>query len=228
MLLSGCVPRPQKKQAASAGSALPATVSKTFAKAEFNLTARVLDADTGQPIPDAWVLVTARVTTDRPATGGAPNALAAGRMLTGPDGIGRISEVRGIYFPGQPKNKLWLAFEEVRARRLGERRITGIEGGSIVAASPKYGFLHQPFAVEDGAAFEAWLQKNPGPKESYGGWLTRRYLKENLETLFIRSKDLERGFEVTLRMRKPASLDALAEAISPFAFGMGTRSAMSV
>lgn len=212
MLLSGCVGGQAKKVASQQTAPLPII--------DLRATVTVLDAETGEPIPDAWVLIVARVTTDRPAPSGHLEAAAGARGVTGPQGTASIQRVEGTYYPGEPKGKAWHVMELSRTERLGPMKLTGIQGGSLVIASAKYGFVHQPFVVEDDPSYQNWLQKNR--REDYNGWLGRDTMRKQLPLLSVRTKDIKEGVPLTIKMRRPASLDEWANMISPVIFWNST------
>lgn len=210
LCLAGCMAKPAVKQEpplqASARPALPST--------PLFLTAKLIDENTGQPIPDVWVLVTAHLATDRPATNYNYKAAAANRIRTGQDGIVSISEVQGIYYPQAPKDKLYMTIEEARADRLGKRKVTGIVGGSILVAAAKYGLIHQPFAIEDNPAFQEWLRSSGKPAEDYGGWVGRENVKDSRKAVMVKAEDAAKGIEITIRLKKAGTAD-LSESFNP-------------
>ncbi|MBI5210845.1 MAG: hypothetical protein HY927_12815 [Elusimicrobia bacterium] len=208
LCLAGCMPKAAtKRQPPPQANSQP-----DLPRTPLFLTAKVIDEETGQPIPDAWVLITALVTTDRP---NGYEAVAANRAKTDAGGVAAIQEVKGIYFPKAPRNNVWRTVEETRTRRLGERKVTGIVGGSIMVAAPKYGIVHQPFAVEADSSFQEWLESNPGQERSYGGWLGRTFLKDNRMAVLAKTEDLRKGIEVTVRFKKRGDVSALASSFDP-------------
>lgn len=212
MFLAGCTGGQAKKVADQQAAPLPTL--------DLRATVTVLDAETGEPVPDAWVLVITRVTTDRPAPSGHLEAAAGARSVTSPMGTASIHKVEGTYYPGEPKGKAWHVMELSRTERLGPMKLTGIQGGSLVIASAKYGFVHQPFVVEDDPTYQDWLTKNR--REDYNGWLGRDTMRKQLPLLSVRTNGLREGIALTIKMRRPASLDEWANMISPVVFWNST------
>jgi len=162
--------------------------------ADFKVSLRVVDEDTGQPIPDALVLAGAYLTVNPAMEPPYNRPVAAARGMTDAGGILRLGRVEGMYVGEKPQDKFYKMLESREPKV--KCKVTGIEGGSILVFAPGYGVTEQPFQVE-GASKEgrsySWLGDPQDP------WYK--------SPLTLKSMEIRQGTRLTLRISKPKDFD---------------------
>ncbi|MBI5242816.1 MAG: hypothetical protein HY922_03910 [Elusimicrobia bacterium] len=158
----------------------------------------LLDEETGKPIPGALVIVVAKVDYEPLREGPYNRAVAAARGGTNTGGMLKFGKLEGLWFGEEPKDKLWKLLESRKPKV--KRRVLGVECGSLLVFAPKYGFMHQPFGIQDNPAFQKEVQGNPKGYIGLYGWPLG---SENREPVLLDSTSLRKGTVVVLKMKKP-------------------------
>jgi hypothetical protein len=171
----------------------------------FRTTIKVVDRDTGKPVPGALVLVGARISVEPEFEPPYDWAMAGNRAFTDAKGAARFKVVKGLHEGDKPNDPLWKALE---ARKPAVKRdILGVESGSILVLAPGYGLFHQPFGVTDNPKFNAHLLKRGETMDTFGGWFGRGYRAEdyNYPAVGVKAEELRRNREITVKVGKVTS-----------------------
>ncbi len=178
---------------------------------DFNVTIRVLDDKTGQPVPNALVLAGALVTVEPALEPPRDQPLAAARGMTGPDGAVRMTRLSGMYTGEVPDgDPLWKMLE-AREPKV-KRRVIGTEGGSVFILAPGYGLFHQALGVSDSPAFQKRLAVDGRGESDFDGWLgsgNNQYDWNLKPALLATSKQLANGLQLTIRVKNLGPAHAL-------------------
>ena len=168
---------------------------------DFKVSVRVLDETTGRPIPDAWVLVSARVDVEPEREPPYNRALAAARDRTDSRGVAVLRTLEGLYWGEEPKDELWkmLAAREPKV----ERRISLLREGDLFVFAKDYGVLHHPLKFK-GIAI---------PKDVPG--LGLMGVKGEGTILELDPADIGKGLALTVKMVKPEHPEYLLASFSP-------------
>jgi hypothetical protein len=178
---------------------------------KFNVSVRVIDEETGKPIPDAWVFVAAYVQARPAFEPPYDKPLAGTRVKTNADGIAYLTNLEGLSYRGEPKDKLWKMLDSMNGEPK-RRKIVGVEGGNVFVLARGYGAMSQAFAIKDNPSYQAKLKKNG----RYDGVLWMGTFAP-FPTIELDSKELAAGHDVTLKMRKPADPERLKFSFCPMA-----------
>ncbi|MEW5905488.1 MAG: hypothetical protein AB1734_01770 [Elusimicrobiota bacterium] len=171
----------------------------------FRTTIKVVDRNTGKPVPGALVLVGARISVEPEFEPPYDWAMAGNRAFTDGKGAARFKVVKGLHEGDKPNDPLWKALE---ARKPAVKRdILGVESGSILVLAPGYGLFHQPFGVTDNPKFNAHLLKRGETMDTFGGWFGRGYRAEdyNYPAVGVKAEELRRNREITVKVGKVTS-----------------------
>lgn len=168
--------------------------------ADFKVSVRVIDETTGRPIPDAWVLVSARVDVEPERDPPYNRAIAGARDRTDSRGVAVLRTLEGLYWGEEPKDELWkmLSAREPKV----ERRITLIKEGDLFVFAKDYGVLHHPLRFKGGSSKEV-----PG--------LGLMGVKGEGTILELDPVALGKGLAVTIKMAKPEDPEYLLGSFSP-------------
>lgn len=181
-------------------SALAAALLACRPGADFKVSVRVQDETTGRPIPEAWVLVSARVDAEPERDPPYNRAIAGARDRTDNRGVAVLRTLEGLYWGEEPKDELWkmLSAREPKV----ERRITLIKEGDLFVFAKDYGVLHHPLRFKGGSSKEV-----PG--------LGLMGVKGEGTVLELDPADLGKGMVLTVKMAKPVDPEYLLGSFSP-------------
>lgn len=181
-------------------TALAAALLACRPGADFKVSVRVIDETTGRPIPDAWVLVSARVDVEPERDPPYNRAIAGARDRTDSRGVAVLKTLEGLYWGEEPKDELWkmLAAREPKV----ERRITLIKEGDLFVFAKDYGVLHHPLRFKGGSSKEV-----PG--------LGLMGVKGEGTVLELDPADMAKGLALTIKMAKPEDTEYLLGSFSP-------------
>jgi hypothetical protein len=171
----------------------------------FRTTIKVVDHDTGKPVPGALVLVGVRISVEPEFEPPYDWAMAGNRAFTDDKGAVRFKVVKGLYEGAKPTDALWRVLEDRKPKV--ERKIIGVESGSILVLAPGYGLFHQPFGVIDNPRFDEYLSKRGETMDTFGGWFGRGYRAEdyNYPAVAVKAEELRRNREITVKVGKVTS-----------------------
>ncbi len=169
-------------------------------ESKFQVSLKVIDEETGKPIPGALVFVGAYISVEPPLEPPYNIGLAAARGMTDINGAIEFSRVEGMYEGQKPTDPLWKMLESRKPEV--KRKITGVKGGSIVVFAPRYGSFHQPFGIKDNADFRKIVSDEGISPEAYTGWLGPGPRDWNYKAVLLETKQLQKGVELTVKVGK--------------------------
>ena len=164
---------------------------------KLNVALKLEDAATGNPIAGAWVVTVADIDYVPLREEPYSKAVAAARGMTDSNGSVELKKVEGIYFGQEPKDQLWLMLESRKPKV--DRRITGIQAGSMLIFAKDYGFIHQPFTVKKA-------------DDDYAGWINFGEYELNQKSIHLDAKAIASKKTITIKVRKPDNAETASTA----------------